>query len=86
MGTDFKFDNIVFKFQLKNTQIRHFWSQIKGILFLHQTLQQDKFEEAGFKCDNSIFKFEPKYMQIRGIFGPKFKDFHFAPNFAIRQI
>ena len=26
-GTDLKYDNIVLKFQPKNTQIRHFWSQ-----------------------------------------------------------
>ena len=27
-GADFKYDNIAFKFRPKNTQIRHFWSQI----------------------------------------------------------
>ena len=27
-GADFKYDNIVFKFRPKNTQIMHFWSQI----------------------------------------------------------
>ena len=27
-GADFEYDNIIFKFQPKNTQIRHFWFQI----------------------------------------------------------
>ena len=31
-GADFKYDNIILKFQCKNTQIRHFWSQNKGFL------------------------------------------------------
>ena len=26
-GADFKYDNTFFKFQSKNTQIRHFWFQ-----------------------------------------------------------
>ena len=45
--------------------MQYFWSQIYGVLFLHQTLQQDKFEQADFKYDNSIFKFQHKNMQIR---------------------
>ena len=36
-GADFKYDNIVVKFQLKTTQIRHFWSRTSVFLFLHQT-------------------------------------------------
>ena len=27
MGADFKYNNFIFKFQPKNTQIQHFWSQ-----------------------------------------------------------
>ena len=30
-GADFKYDNIFFKFQPKNIQIRHLWSTIQGI-------------------------------------------------------
>ena len=46
-------------------------------------------------ANNSFLKFQSKNTQIRhfcwkvlklGIFGPNFKDFYFAPNFAIRQI
>ena len=29
----FKYDNSIFKFQPRNMQIRHFWSQICGFLF-----------------------------------------------------
>ena len=52
---------------------------------MQQNLQQDKLEDANFTYENSIFKFHPKNMQI-GHFGPKSKDFYFAPNNAIRQI
>ena len=53
---DFKYDNIVFKFQPENTQIRHFWLQIYAFLFFREVLQLDKVEVADFKYDNSIFK------------------------------
>ena len=43
-GVGFKFDNIVFKSQPKNIQIRHFWSQIQAFLFFPKFLQLDKFE------------------------------------------
>ena len=56
------------------------------IFIFHQTLQQDKFEDFDFKHDKNIFKFQPKFQCKLGIFGPKFKDFYFAPNVAIRQI
>ena len=65
-GADFKYDNSIFKivgekypikaFLVKNTQIRHFWSQIQVFLFFRKILQLDKFEGADFKYDNSIFK------------------------------
>ena len=149
-GADYKYDNILFKFQSKNTQIRRFSPKIKSfhfftkfriwqvwgcwyqiwqysfqilaqkyrnkaflvpnlgnfilpwnfgirkiqgcwfqiwqyyyqipvqkypnqailvpnlrILFLHQTSQEDKFEDADFKYNKNIFKFQPKNMQIR---------------------
>ena len=35
---------------------------------MHQTLQQDKLEDADFKYDK-------KKIQISGIFGPKLKEF-----------
>ena len=63
-GADFKYDNIIFKFQSKNTKIRHSWSQIQAFSFLHQTLQQDKFDDADFKYDINVFKFQPQNTEI----------------------
>ena len=54
-GADFKYNKNILKFQPKNTQIRHFWSQIYGFLFLHQTLQQDKSKDTDSKDDNIFF-------------------------------
>ena len=57
---------IVFlKFLLKNTQIRHFWSQIQAFLFLHKILQFHQIEGADFKYDNSFLKFQPFLSQIQ---------------------
>ena len=55
-GADFKYDNIVFKFQPQNTQIRHFWSKIYGFLFFREILQIDKFEGADLKYDKTFSK------------------------------
>ena len=46
---------------------------------MHQTLQQDKFEDADFKHDNNIFKFHHQ-IQKSSFFGPKFKNFYFFPE------
>ena len=54
-GTDLNYENSILKFQPKNTQIRHFWSQIYGFLFLHQTFQLEKFGGVDFKFDKSFF-------------------------------
>ena len=50
-------------FLVKNTQIRHCWSQIEAFLFLHKILQLDKFEGADFKYGNSFLNFQPKNIQ-----------------------
>ena len=58
--------SIVFlKFQPKNTQIRHFWSQIQAFLFLQKSLQLHQFEGADFKYDSSCLKFYPENTQRR---------------------
>ena len=66
---DFKYDNIVFKFQPKNTQIKHAGSQIQPFLFFcsffPKILQLDKFDGVDFEYHNSIFKFLPQNTQIR---------------------
>ena len=35
------------------------------MLFFHEVLKLDKFEDADFKYDNIILKFQPKSTQIR---------------------
>ena len=67
-GTDFKYDkledtnlkykNSIFKFLLKNTQIRRFWLQILRIFILHQMLQLDNFEDVDFKYGNGFPEFQ----------------------------
>ena len=72
-GFDFKFDNSFFKFQSSNTQIKHFWSQIKVSLFFHKILHLDKSEDFDFKYDNNISKIRLKILR-KSIFGPKVWD------------
>ena len=52
---------------------------------LREILQLDKF---GVLVSNMTILFSNSTLKIRksGIFGPKTKDFYFAPDFAIRQI
>ena len=64
-GTDFKYDKIVFKFQPKNTQIRHFWSHILAFSFFDEILHLDQFEGADFKYDKIVFKCQHNNTQIR---------------------
>ena len=58
---------VFFKFQLKNTQIRHFCPQIQTFLFFCEILKLAKLEGADFKCDNSFLKFQLKNTQIKYI-------------------
>ena len=72
-GADFKYDNILFTFQPKNTQLKHFLAQISVFLgFLCKILQLNKLEGADFKYDNIALTLRPKNIQI-SIFGPKFR-------------
>ena len=97
-GADFIYENMVFKFQpeipkqgIFGAKFRHFRGFLGNFfsrfLFLHQTLQQDKFEDA-VHISNMTKVFLNSTPKIRklGIFGSSFKDFYFAPNVAIRQI
>ena len=52
------------KFQLKNRQVRYFFSQVKAVLFL-EICRLDKFEGADFKYDNNFLKIYPKNIEIR---------------------
>ena len=42
---------------------------------MHQTLLQDKFEDAGLKHDINIFKFQSKNAQIKHILVPNLRNF-----------
>ena len=59
-GAAFKHHNIVFKSQLKNTQVRHFWPEIEAFLLFCEILQKDKFEGDDFKYGNSSLIILPK--------------------------
>ena len=65
-AVDVKYNKIIYKFQLKNIQIGHFWSQIWGSLFLQQNLQQDKFKDSPISNITIFFLNSiPKTNQIR---------------------
>ena len=61
-------DNSFFKFQSKNTQLKHFWWAFflsnLGIFVFLEILQLHKFEGSDFKYVNIVFKFQPKNTQI----------------------
>ena len=59
-GDDFKYHHIVFKSSLKNTQVRHFWSEIEAFVLFSEILQIEKFEGDDFKYGNSFFIIVPK--------------------------
>ena len=48
-GADFKYDKYCFQIPAQNTQIKHFWSQLRAFLFFHEILQLDKVEGPNFK-------------------------------------
>ena len=64
-AADLKHDNIVFKFQPKKNQIRHFWAQIQAFSLFYEILELDKFEGADLKCGKIVFEFQSKNIQIR---------------------
>ena len=68
-GADFKYDNIVCKFQPKN-------SQIQAFLFFREILQIEKFEDADFKYDNSFFLILAQ-KNANKVFGQKYPIRHF---------
>ena len=51
-------------FSYKNTQRRHFWLQIKAILFSCNNLHLDNFQGVDFKNENSFLKFYGKNLRI----------------------
>ena len=73
---DFEYNDIIFKFYSKYTQIK---------VFLHQTLQQHNFENADFKYDN-IFNIFTKFCNYTDLRVADFKNdnmvFKFQPKTA----
>ena len=55
-GADFKYDNSLDKSHLSSTHKRRFWSRIRSLFVLQETLQSDKFQVADFKYENSFSK------------------------------
>ena len=55
-----KYDNSFSKLQLKDTQLRYFYSQVLRFFVLYKTLHIDKLEDADFKHDNNLFKLQLK--------------------------
>ena len=55
-GADFKYDNSLDKSHLSSTHKRRFWSRIRSLFVLQETLQFDKFQVADFKYENSFSK------------------------------
>ena len=49
VNVDWEYYNSYSKFQLKNTQIRHFWAKFE---VLHETLRLDKVAFADSRYDN----------------------------------
>ena len=68
-------------FLIKNSQIRHFWSQIQAFLYFSEILQLDKCEGVDFKYYNVAFKSQPKIPKLH-IFGPNLDIFVFSRNFC----
>ena len=84
-GADFKYDNIVFKFHLKNTKIRHFWSKFWNFYFCTKRCSKTNSRTVIWIMTILFSNSCPKIRKL-GIFGSKFKDFCFALYFAIRNI
>ena len=96
LGVDYKQENIFFQILAKNTQRRHFWCQMQIFLFFSRNFFHDfcfctklcKNTNSRTQISNMAKVFSNSIPKTRksNIFGPKFKDFYFAQNVAIRQI
>ena len=84
-GADFKYDNVVFKFQPKNTKIRHFWSKVWNFCFCTKLCSKTNSRMRIWIMTILFSNSSPK-MRKWGIFGSKFMDFYLALYFAIRNI
>ena len=71
------------KFQPKNTQIEHFWSQSQAFLFLHEIWQLGKVDGVDFKYDNSFVKIPTQKYPSKAFLVPKLGIFTLKRNLAI---
>ena len=84
-GADFKYGNIVFKFQPKNTKIRHCWSKFWNFNLCTKLCSKTNSRTVIWVMTIIFSNSSPKIRKL-GIFGSKFKNFYFAVYFAIRKI
>ena len=85
-SADFRYNNVVFKFQPKTTQMRCFSSKILNTAFLSAKLGVFVFPQKFFNYTKSgvliskvtilFSNYNPKITKL-GIFGLKFRHFHF---------
>ena len=79
-GANFKYDNIDFKFQLKNTLITYFGPRFRDFYFYtklcNKTISRELISNMTILFSNS----SPKRPELR-FFGCKFKDFYFSTSF-----
>ena len=74
------------KLQPKNTQIRHFWSQIQAFLFFRKILRFNKFEGEDFKYDYIFKNFNQKLPREVTSSVPELDIFVILQNLVISQI
>ena len=79
---DFKYDNIIFKFQPKKTKMRHFGPQIQALLFFSQKFCN---ERSSMELNSTKYIFGLKYPKIAILFASLTISVS-SKNFAIRQI
>ena len=98
-GADFKYDNIIFKFQSKKYPNQAFLVPNLRIFFGTKLCNKTNSRRLISNMRKIFSNSSPKVPKSRvfssnstpkihksGIFIPKFKDFYFVPNAAIRQI
>ena len=81
-GADFKYHNSFFKFQLKDTQIRYFWSELSGFLFCTKLCNQENLRALISNMAMTLSNSSPKIHKW-SIFCPKCKYFLFCMKLRI---
>ena len=74
---DFKYENNIFKFQPKNTEIGHFGPKFKNFNFLHEILQQANSRVLISNVTMVFQNYCPKQLN-KAFFGSKFKNSSFC--------